>query len=483
MRHDFLNSVFLLILAGLGGAGHETASADTGHCPITDYGAIPNDQQPDTGSIQAAIDACKGTGGSVIVPAGVWDTGGIELGSDMEFHLRAGAELRLIPDISLYPKIEHDGPRSDGPRKYYAAIYAPGVSNLIIQGPGRINGSGPAFWDDNFYDLGISRPTLPRPEPTVELADCSNVHVRGVQFENLPSFALKFNRCDDVSAVDVRIENDRRSPNTDGIQITDTQNAFITRANIRTGDDAIVIKSYRRIVDNLVVSDSYVESDDGAIKFGTQVYKGIQNTTFSNIVINESRYGISLFQYDGGHFRNNRFDNIIIKTGGRWGRHYPIYVDVDRRTTDSDYGQIDGLVFSNISIDTPGASLIAGHPKAPIRNLTLQNINVMTPDTVFDLAESGDKPTGNRDIRRDSASKNYASVPAHFVLGNAKHVAVKDIVIDDRDESQSRSALALIGLEGVALYDITVDTSATPILQENVQRIRYSRVHNLATEN
>ncbi|MEM8683706.1 MAG: glycosyl hydrolase family 28 protein, partial [Pseudomonadota bacterium] len=447
---------------------------------IADYGATPNDQQPDTRSIQAAINACKGTGGSVIVPAGIWNTGGIELGSNMEFHLRAGAELRLIPDISLYPKIEHDGPRSDGPRKYYAAIYAPGVSNLIIRGPGKINGSGPAFWDENFYDLGIGRPTLPRPEPTVELSDCNNVHVRGVQFENLPSFALKFNRCDNVSAVDVRIENDRRSPNTDGIQITDTKNAFITRANIRTGDDAIVIKSYRRTVDNLVVSDSYLESDDGAIKFGTQVYKGIQNATFSNIVINESRYGISLFQYDGGYFRNNRFDNIIIKTGGRWDRHYPIYVDVDRRTTDSDYGQIDGLVFSNISIDTSGASLIAGHPKAPIRNLTLQNINVTTPDKVFDLTKTGNKPSGNKDIRRDSASENYASVPAHFVLGNAEHVVMKDIVIDDRDERLSRSALALIGLEDVVISDITVDTSAKTILQKDVQRIRYGRVSNFA---
>lgn len=473
-----LGAASLGIVAGSDGAEAQPFSG--GECNVTAFGALPDDGKPDTAAIQSAIDACQGTGGSVVIPAGQWDVGGLTLGSNMEFHLKAGAVLHLIPDISLYPSIEHDGPRSDGPRQYYAALYAPGAENLIISGPGKVDGSGPEFWDKDFYSLGRARPTLPRPEPTVELADCKNVHVRGVQFENLPSFALKFNRCDGVSAVDIRIDNDVRSPNTDGIQITDTKNAFITRADIRTGDDAIVIKSYRRVVENLVVTDSYVESDDGAIKFGTQVYKGIQNSTFSNIVVNNSRYGISLFQYDGGFFRNNRFENFVIKTGGRRDRHYPIYVDIDRRTKDSDYGEIDGLVFSNISIDTAGASLIAGHPKAPIRNLSLQNINIMTPETVYDLTKTGRKPSGNKDIRRDSASKNYATVPAHFVIGHAEHVTLNDITIIDRDKDQSRSGLGLINLNGVVISDITLDTEAKPILQENVERFSYDRVVNLA---
>jgi parallel beta-helix repeat protein len=314
----------------------------------------------------------------------------------------------------------------------------------------------------------------------MELADCRNSHVRGVRFENMASFALKLNRCDGVSAVDVSIYNDPRSPNTDGIQIADTVNAFITRADIRTGDDAIVVKSYRRVVDNLVVTDSYVESDDGAIKFGTQVYKGIQNTLFSNIVVNNSRYGISLFQVDGSFFRNNRFENFVIRTGGRHERHYPLVVDIDRRTPDGDYGSIEGVVFSDISIDTDGATLISGNRNAPIRNLTLSNINIMTPKTVFPLARSGNKPSGNKGMKRDQNSEDYASVPAHLVFANIEGLVVDGLVIDQRDQAQARSAVALLKVRNVVVDGVTTSTAAEPILTDGADNLTLGRITNFA---
>lgn len=447
-------------------------------CVITEYGAVADDGAADTTAIQAAIDACKGKSGRVVVPAGLWHTGGLTLGSDMQFDVLGGAVLKLIPDIKQMILVTHDGPRSDGPRGYHVAILAPDAQNLIINGPGKIDGSGPEFWDKDFYSLGIGRPTLPRPEPTMELADCRNTHVRGLRFENLPSFALKLNRCDGVSAVDVSIYNDPRSPNTDGIQITDTVNAFITRADIRTGDDAIVVKSYRRVVDNLVVTDSYVESDDGAIKFGTQVYKGIQNTLFSNIVVNNSRYGISLFQVDGSFFRNNRFDNFVIRTGGRHERHYPLVVDIDRRTPDGDYGSIEGVVFSDISIHTGGAALISGNRNAPIRNLTLSNINIMTSDTVFPLAQSGNKPSGNKGMKRDQNSEDYASVPAHLVFANIEGLVIDGLVVDQRDRAQPRSALALLKISNAVVDGVTTATTAEPILTEQADNLTLGRITN-----
>ena len=474
--------VSLLFVAGSSIPLVSPASAQAGtlECVVTDYGAIPNDDTADTAAIQAAIDACKGTGGRVIVPAGLWHTGGLTLGSDMQFDLLGGAVLKLVPDVKQMIRVTTEPPLSHKKLGFYAGIFAPNVNNLIINGPGTIDGSGPDFWDKDFYNLNLGRPTLPRPEPTLEIADCRNSHVRGVQFVNMASFAMRFNRCHDVSAVDVSIQNDLRSPNTDGIQITDTDNAFITRANIRTGDDAIVIKSYTKVVDNLVVSDSYLESDDGAIKFGTQVYKGIRNSSFSNIIINNSRYGISLFQYDGSYFRNNRFDNIVIRSGGRYPRQYPLVVDIDRRKSDGEYGTIDGLVFSNISIDTSGASLISGNERSLIRNLTLSNINIMTPKKVFDLSKSGGKPSGNRDIRRDSQSENYASVPAHMVLANIDGLVIDGLTIDQRDANRPRSALALLKVQNAVVDGLTTNTTAAPILAMENGNLDIGRVTNHA---
>lgn len=454
----------VLALASVVLAPAEAQTADGMICDVRSFGAVADDGMADTAAIQAAIDACKDKGGRVIVPSGTWDTGAFTFGSDMVFELRGGATLKLIPDMRLYPEVNPEEGPGAGLRPFHVAFWGAGVHNLTIEGGGEIDGSGPEFWDENFYDLGIGRPTLPRPQPAMELADCSNTHVRNIHFRNMPAYALRFNRCDRVSAVDVSVINDIRSPNTDGIQIRDTDNAFITRAYIVTGDDGIVIKSELKVVDNLIVSDSYIESDDGAIKYGTASRRGIRNATFSNIVINNSRFGISLFQIDGGDFTNNRFDNIIIKTGGRRDRTYPIYVDISRRNERRDLGTIDGLVFSNILIDSNSTSLIAGNSERLIRGLTLENISVVARDEMVDVRTGEGKPKGNRDIVRTEQTEDYSRLPAFFVIGNTDGLTASGIRIDERAGPSGYSGIALVNVDRALIRGLTIDGDASPIL-------------------
>ena len=449
--------VCLLALLGLTACVAVTQMPGAGGlvCTPGEHGGRPGDGDADTNAIQAAINACAGRDGRVVLAAGQWETGLIRLGSDMEFHLAEGAVLSLIPDIELFPEVDVTTDPDD-PDDVRTALLGFGVKNLTISGRGRIHGNGPAFWDPDFYTSGLARPSLPRPAPTLALSDCSGVTLRDFEMTDLPAYAIRFRNCDGVRAEALTISNDPRSPNTDGIQISDTSNVVISGVDIRTGDDAIVLKSHDRIIRNVLVEDSYLESDDGALKFGTGSRQGVQDSVFRDLTIANARYGIAIFMLDGGRHANNRFENINIRTGGRHNRTYPIYMDIDRRTADRPLGEIEGVVFDGIEIDTAGASLISGNPDAPIGNLTLRNIQVTLPDTLEDLNRSGGKPRGNVTIETQPGSVDHSRTPAHFVFAHVDGLTLEAIEINAGANRHDRSGYALIYVTTRQTPDITI---------------------------
>lgn len=434
----------LFVSAIIIGLSSLAASADEPKplCQPERHGGAPDDGESDTAAIQAAISACAGTGGVAVLSNGVWLTGGLTLGGDMTFRLEEGAVLRLIPDMALYTPL--DLTRGDDPDQLYAALHAPGVVGLRLEGPGVIDGSGPEFWDENFYDLGIPRPTLPRPKPVVELADCRDVVVDGLRMENLPSFAIRFNRCSGGEVTGVVIRNDLRSPNTDGIQVRDSSDITIRRVDIHTGDDAIVLKSSTRPVERILVEESRLTSDDGAVKFGTGSHHGVRDSVFRDLDVTESRYGVAIFMIDGGAHRDNRFEDIRIETGGRHDRTYPIFVDIDRREADRSLGEVNGLTFRNIEIISDGASLIAGNPDAPIQDLSLEGINVTRKTTPQPLDRRRSKPRGNVTIQAQAGSVDHSREPAEMVIAHAREVAVTDMRFPDCAQLGGRRAVSAI---------------------------------------
>lgn len=423
-----------LALAGCAAApGHRTAG------PIcAPQGA--GDDAPDTQAIQAAIDACAGRGGKVTLAPGVWLTGGLTLGSDMEFHLAAGAILRLIPDMRLYPQVRGPG-EGDGQEALQVALHAPNAQRLVISGPGMIDGQGAQFWDAGFLASSLPRPTLPRPHPAIEIADCRDVTIRDLRLQDLPGYAIRFHRCDSGRAEGVIIRNPPRSPNTDGIQIRDSSNITITGADIATGDDAIVLKSRQRVVRNILVEKSVLESDDAGLKFGTGSAIGVRDSVFRDLTISNSRYGIAIYQIDGGAHADNRFERIAIHTGGRHPRPYPIFIDIDRRSADRAWGKIERQVFRDITIDTTAAALISGNPNAPIRDLKLENIRFTGRAPLFDLPTTLGKPRGSTGIQPLADSADFSRENALMTLAHIEGLRVDGLVTSG---AGGRAGLALI---------------------------------------
>src|SRR4051794_5700655 len=70
---------------------------------IRDHGAVGDGKTLDTKAIQSAIDACSADrGGVVLIPAGEFLIGPIELKSNITLRLAADAKLLATTDASLY---------------------------------------------------------------------------------------------------------------------------------------------------------------------------------------------------------------------------------------------------------------------------------------------------------------------------------------------------------------------------------------------
>jgi polygalacturonase len=435
-------------------------------CDIRGFGAQPDDEKADTKAIQTAIDACAKVGGQVVIPRGRWLSGGLELRSDMRFTLAPGSVLAAIPDIALYPErtdasVNSDFTEaSDAYQAYRAFLYAGNVKNLVIEGPGTLDGQGEKFWDPDFYNLKIPRPTRPRPQQMIELVDCGAVTVRDLHVINAPAYSVRFYRCNGIRAENVTVRNDPRSPNTDGIQIRDTSNAFISGADIATGDDAIVVKSYDRMIENLIVTDSILVSDDSAIKFGTAGHKGVRNSRFSNITIRDSRYGIALFQMDGGAYLDNVFRDITIETGGRATNFFAIYADIDRRKADSPLGRIENLTLSGLDVTTAGNVLISGQPEAPIRGLTLTDVTIRTPETAQSIVPTRRKPRGNAFVPPTGKTEDHAGVASTVTIANTADLTITGLAVTHRDPKIERSALALVNVRSADISGLALNNAA-----------------------
>ena len=138
----------------------------TGVVNVLDHGAVGDGTTLNTAALQKAIDACaQQKGGTVLVPAGVFRTGPIQLQSNVTLQLEAGAVLRASEAIADY--------RAGG--RVRPLISARDAMNVTICGRGTIDGRGTAF-----MNLDQVRTSAGRLRATVH-ASGRGVHVAQVR--------------------------------------------------------------------------------------------------------------------------------------------------------------------------------------------------------------------------------------------------------------------------------------------------------------
>jgi polygalacturonase len=278
--------------------------------PITRFGAVAGGADC-TGAIRRAIEACHAAGGGhVVVPAGVFRTGGIRLLSGVDLHLDAGATLRFSTDPAAYLPVVLSRWEGIECMNYQALIYAQGQENIAVTGTGTLDGGAslanwwawtrrrggqpaPATADsralNQMGDRGVPvaqrvfgaghylRPNFFQP------FDCRNVLISGVTIVRSPMWEINPELCTNVTVRDVKISS--LGPNNDGCDPESSRDVLIEGCVFNTGDDCIAIKSGRNAdgrrvgvpAEDLIVRDCQMRDGHAGVAIGSEVSGSCRN--------------------------------------------------------------------------------------------------------------------------------------------------------------------------------------------------------------
>jgi polygalacturonase len=283
-------------------------------CDITDYGGVGDGVTDNTAAFAAAIAACaNGGGGRVVVPAGTFFTGPIELTSNINLYVSAGATIKFSTDSTKYLPVVEVSWEGSLAYNYRPLISAHDATNVGISGPGTIDGNATAndwyAWaaketadqtlirQDNangvppaqrIFGAGhYLRPSL------IEFMNCTNVLFADFTAENSPFWTIHPVFCTNVTARGFTSLGS--VGNTDGFDPESCVDVLINGATIKVGDDSIAIKAgrdrdgwtYYTPSENIVIENCTFTSKVGGVAVGSEMSAGVrnvyvENSTFSN---------------------------------------------------------------------------------------------------------------------------------------------------------------------------------------------------------
>jgi len=338
---------------------------------VRDYGAKADGKTLCTNSIQRAIDQCATDGGgTVYLGQGTFLSGTI--------YMKSGVTLKLDPACTLLgSKNLKDYPETVPVFRSYtdnytnkSLIYGEKLEKIAIIGSGIIDGQGGSF----------KGPYKVRPY-MIRFIQCRNVTVKDITLKNSPMWVQHYLACDDVRISGVTVRSVVNA-NNDGINIDSCERVIISDCNIRSGDDAIVLKSTSaRVCRNVTVSNCVLSTRCNALKMGTESNGGFENIVMTGCSIYDTRLaGIALEIVDGGTMDRVVVSNITMNKVGA-----PIFVRLGNRARPfkkdmarPSIGIMRNITISNIEAtgaNTTGCA-ISGLPQAKIENLTLSNIRL-----------------------------------------------------------------------------------------------------------
>ena len=420
---------------------------------IVDFGAVNDAQTLNTQAFAKAIDACtKAGGGKVIVPAGVWLTGPIELKSNVDLHLESGAVVQFTKDHTQYPIIKAGG----GSNSFTPAspIYAYDATNIALTGNGVFDGAGdswrpvkkekttPGQWSD-FTKTGVvskdgkvwwpsfeaisgeeylkklkertNKPTADDYLPARDylrpymlyLVHCDNILIEGITLKNSPKFIFYPNHCTNLTMNGANVYNDWWAQNGDAIDISACKNVVIYKCTVNAGDDGICMKSSggkgrdNAELENILIASCTVFRAHGGFVIGSNTDGGMKNIYVSDCNFIGTDIGIRVKSNAGrgGLVKNIYVDNIIMKNIVHEAVLFNTYYEdvpagkdfKDVKTTVADkVPEFTEFHLSNIKCDGAKQAIsIVGLPQQPVHHIYFENVNIKS-DKGFESVDAAD---------------------------------------------------------------------------------------------
>jgi polygalacturonase len=295
-------AILICILAG---------NATCARFSIRDFGAVGDGTTKDTVAFQKALDTCAVSGGGeVLVPAGRYLIGSVQIGNRTILRLEKDSVIIGSADADDYPMmdIRWEGRWQSGRR---ALIYSANVDHTGIIGPGRIEGNPE-----------VAAPQNPRGVVVLEPIGCNDVRWEGFTVTQGGNWATHPTYCSDVTIKDVTIRGSR-----DGIDIDSCRNVRIEGCDIDTGDDAISLKSGRGMdgarigkptEDVLITGCTLIGRRFAAIGIGSETSGGIRNVRIEHCQLTSHTFGVYIKTRigRGGVIENISGSDLKILGGG-----------------------------------------------------------------------------------------------------------------------------------------------------------------------
>ena len=371
---------------------------------ITERGAVGDAHTLNTTTIQSAIDGCASKGGGeVIVPRGIFVTGSIFLKQGVNLVIEKDGVLKGSQNTNDYPWINT---RIAGlEMKWPAALVnAVGLGDVRILGDGVIDGSGERWWRE-YWDARAKETNkvdphfkIPRPR-LVHLMNCTNVFVGGLTLKDSAFWNLQLTYCDQVEVRRVTVRaplKPIKAASSDGIDVDSSRNVLIASCDIECGDDAICLKAGRdadglrvnRATENVEIVNCRVGNAAGLVVLGSETAGGIRHVRVRDCRADVGCEEIVRFKTRvgrGGVVEDVIYENITATGTARvfsfnmdafssmWiPEEFRAPVAPDKATP----------VFRNITVRNltarhcDSAGSLIGLSESPLRNLTLENVDI-----------------------------------------------------------------------------------------------------------
>ena len=337
---------------------------------IIKYGAKPDGLSLNTKSINAAILECnKKGGGVVLVPAGLWLTGPIEIKTNVNLHLQKNALLQFTTDFDQYPLVKGNWEGLPQMRNQ-SPISATDQQNIAITGFGIIDGGGEAWrlvkkdkltetqwkklvasggivgedkksWypsEKFFKGSQLKNPGVIEPGKTPEfynsikdflrpnllvITNCKKILLEGVSFQNSPAWCLHPLMSEHLTVKNVDVKNPWYAQNGDGIDLESCKNVLIENSSFDVGDDGICIKSGRdeagrkraMPTQDVIIRNCVVYQAHGGFVIGSEMSGGAKNIYVDDCTFIGTDIGLRFktTRGRGGIVENIFINNISMK--------------------------------------------------------------------------------------------------------------------------------------------------------------------------
>jgi polygalacturonase len=287
--------------------------------------ADSDEQKPDTGRIQQAIDVCP-PGQAVELQAS---------GSHNAFlagplQLRAGVTLLVDANTILFA--------SRNPRDYDVAPAACGVvdrnghgckgfinvdhaANAGVEGSGVIDGRGWAKLTgqkESWWQLAENARTGGRSQNCprlLQLIHADNFTLYRITLKNSPNFHVAYTQGNGLTVWGIKIDTPKTARNTDGIDPISSTNITITRSYIQAGDDHVAIKAGDLgPSSNITVSNDHFYAGHG-MSIGSETNGGVSAVRVADLTIDGADNGIRIKSNSsrGGLVHDIGYRNICIR--------------------------------------------------------------------------------------------------------------------------------------------------------------------------